>query len=168
MRDEASGLSASELGLRRSLWQNEAAVASVQLTALIPGQGENVSNLPLGDGDGAWEIRALWGQRLLQRQFADIQLAHRWRGGRDLDEMRLDLTWGWQPADRWRVLVQSFSVWSVESALPGAPEFDQHKLQLSVGREFNGAEYHAGVLLTPAGRNSIEERGVFLSVWRRF
>lgn len=168
VHDEATGLAASEIGLRRTLWRDGGRIGSAQFTALIPGQGENVSNQPLGDGDPAWEIRALFGQGLGARQFADVQLAHRWRGERDLDELRLDLTWGWQPAERWRVLAQSFSVWSVEAARPGAPEFEQHKLQLSIGREFRGAEYHAGIVLTPAGRNTIDERGIFLSVWRRF
>ena len=50
----------------------------------------------------------------------------------------------------------------------GSWAFSQHKLQLSLGREIAGMEYHAGVYFTPAGRNTLDERAIFLSVWRRF
>lgn len=166
--DAASGLAASELGLRAGLWTRKADVVSLQVTALVPGAGENVSNRPLGSGSGAWELRGLWGRSLGPGRFVDVQLAHRWRAAPDLDEVRLDLTWGWQPAARWRVLAQAFSVWSVGDERPGRPDFDQHKLQVSVGRAIAGLEYHAGVFVTPAGRNTLDERAVFVSVWRRF
>jgi len=166
--DTASGLAASELGLRAGLWRSRRQVATLQVMALVPGVGENVSNRPLGEGGRAWEVRGLWGRSYGVSQFADIQLAHRWREAPDLDEVRLDVTWGWRPAPRWQVLAQGFSVWSVEAERPGRPDFNQHKLQLSIGREIAGTEYHAGVFATPAGRNTLDERAVFLSVWRRF
>ena len=166
--DTASGLAASELGLRAGLWRSARQVATLQVMALVPGAGENVSNRPLGEGGSAWEVRGLWGRSLGGSQFADIQLAHRWREAPDLDEVRLDATWGWRPAPRWQVLAQSFSVWNVEAERPGRPDFNQHKLQLSIGREIAGTQYHAGVFATPAGRNTLDERAVFLSVWRRF
>lgn len=168
VHDSATGLSASEIGVRRSLWRDDRQIVSAQLLALIPGVGENVTNQPLGDGDGAWEARLLWGRTLAQDQFIDVQMAHRWRGGVYLDEARLDVSWGWRPVPQWLVLAQGFSVWSADPARPGAPDFEQHKVQVSVGRAFGPAEYHAGIVLTPAGRNTIDERGVFLSVWRRF
>ena len=166
--DSARGLSASELGLRHRVWTSGPDTVSAQAVVLLPGSGENVSNQPLGSGETAWDVRGLWGHRFGAHHFADLQLAHRWRGGDDLNEARLDLTWGWQPNDDWRVLAQSFSVWSVEPARPGRPEFEQHKLQLSAGREWGQAQYHLGVAVTPAGRNVINERMVFLAVWRRF
>ncbi len=166
--DQARGLAASEIGLRRPVWTGDRQVVSLQAIALLPGAGENVSNQPLGDGDTAWEVRGLWGRSLGRGQFVDLQIAHRWRGGRDLDEIRFDVSWGWAPAGRWQVIAQSYSVWSAEPARPGRPEFEQHKLQLSVGRAVGAAEYHAGIAITPAGRNALDERAVFLSVWRRF
>lgn len=168
VHDAAQGLSASELGLRAGVWQDAGRIATLQVTALLPGAGENVSNQPLGAGGEAWEIRALWGQSFGRGRFADIQLAHRWRAEPDLDEVRLDISAGWRPAPRWQIIVQSLSVWSAEAAGPTRPAFSQHKLQLSLGREIAGMEYHAGVYFTPAGRNTLDERAVFLSVWRRF
>jgi hypothetical protein len=166
--DSARGFAATELGLRRSIYADETQVVSLQAMAILPGEGENISNQPLGDGGNAWEVRALWGRNLNSRLFADAQLAYRQRDGVYSDEARLDLTLGWQPAPRWHVLAQEFSVWSLDAARPGAREFEQHKLQISVGREFGALEYHLGATLTPAGRNTIDERAVFVSVWRRF
>lgn len=166
--DSASGLSASELGLRWAGYRGDHSVLSIQATALIPGQGENVSNRPLGDGGQAWEMRGLWGQSLSDRVFADTQLAYRWRDSANLDEVRLDATLGWRPLENWLLMGQAFAVASAESGRPGVQAFDQLKFQISAGREFGSAEYHLGVFTTPAGRNTIEERAVFLSVWRRF
>ncbi len=143
-------------------------VLSVQAMAILPGEGENISDQPLGDGGNAWEGRLLWGSNLARDVFADAQLAYRSREDEYSDEARLDLTLGWQPRDRWHVIAQSFSVWSLDAPRPGVREFEQHKLQLSIGRDIGGLEYHLGAALTPAGRNSIAERSVFLSVWRRF
>jgi hypothetical protein len=167
-QDSASGLSASEVGARARLWQDDARTLALQATALIPGQGENVSNRPLGSGGQAAELRLLAGQAWGSDVFIDSQIAYRWRDGIDLDEARLDLTLGWRPDERWLILAQTFSVFSVQPGRPGAPDFDQHKLQMSIGREWGGVEYHLGGFITPAGRNSIEDRAVFLSTWRRF
>jgi len=166
--DSAQGLAATEIGLRGALHADARQVISLQAMVMLPGEGENISNQPLGDGGNAWEVRALWGRNLSRELFADAQLAYRQREGVYADEARLDLTLGWQPARRWLVLAQTFSVASLDAARPGARPFEQHKLQLSVGREIGAVEYHLGAAVTPAGRNTIEERALFLSVWRRF
>ncbi|WP_297737329.1 hypothetical protein [uncultured Maricaulis sp.] len=166
--DAAQGLSASEIGWRREVWHERRAVVSVQLTALIPGQGENVSNQAFGTGEMAAEVRALVGRSIGERGFLETQAAWRWRDGNYLDEARLDLTAGWRVSERWQVLAQSFSVWSAEPARPGAPDFEQHKLQVSVGRDFGRQTVQIGASITPVGRNAIDQEAVFLSVWRRF
>lgn len=166
--DSAQGFAATEFGLRRVLYLDGGQVLSLQAMAILPGAGENISDQPLGDGGNAWEARGLWGGNLTRNLFADAQLAYRWRDGLYADEARLDLTLGWQPADAWQVLVQGFSVWSLDAVQPHVRPFEQHKVQLSIGREIGEMEYHLGAVLTPAGRNTIEEHALFLSVWRRF
>lgn len=166
--DQAQGLSASEVGWRREVWRGARGVASLQLTTLVPGQGENVSNQAFGTGEMAAEVRALVGRSIGERGFLETQAAWRWRDGNYLDEARLDLTAGWRVSERWQVLAQSFSVWSAEPARPGAPDFEQHKLQVSVGRDFGRQTVQIGASITPVGRNAIDQEAVFLSVWRRF
>ena len=165
--DAAEGLAASELGVRAALWRGDHVIVSGQLTAFLPGQGENVSNRPLGSGERAWEGRLLAGRSLGERGFLEAQAGWRLREGADLDEARIDLTAGWR-AGRWALMAQSFSVWSVEAGRIGSPDFHQHKLQLSIGRRVGETEFHLGGYVTPAGRNAIEQRAVFLQVWRRF
>jgi hypothetical protein len=147
--DSAEGLAASEAGLRWAAWRGERAVFSIRAAALIPGDGENVSNQPLGDGGEAWDARLLVGLSLGTTGFLEAQAGWRRRGGPFLDEARLDLSAGWRPG-RWSLIAQAFSVWSAEAARPGFPEFAQHKLQLSLGREWReGVEIHLGGYLTP-------------------
>ena len=166
--DSAEGLAASEAGLRWTAWRTERAVLSLQAAALIPGDGENVSNQPLGDGGQAFDVRLLAGRSIGETGFLEAQTGWRRRGAGFLDEARLDVAAGWRPG-RWSLIAQGFSVWSIEEARPGFPDFAQHKLQLSLGREMGeGVEVHLGGYLTPAGRNTIDERAAFLQVWRRF
>jgi len=167
-QDRAEGLAASELGVRYRLHRFDHAVLSVQASAFIAGDGENITNQPLGEGSHAAELRLLAGYGFDEGGFADVQLAYRQREGLYLDEARLDLTAGWELSDRWQVMAASHSVWSVEAALPGSPDFSQHKLDLSLLREIGGFEIQLGVTATPAGRNALDERAVFLSGWRRF
>ena len=166
--DRATGLAASELGLRYPVWRNAHDVAALQFTALVPGAGENVSNQHFGEGDMAYDLRLLWGRNLGPDQFAEIQASHRWRDGLDLDEFHLDIAWGWQVTPRWEVLAQGFTVWNAEPAREARPDFRQHKLQLSAGRRFGSATLHGGIAFTPAGRNAIDERVLFVSLWQRF
>jgi hypothetical protein len=166
--DSAEGFSASEIGVRALLGQRARNVFAVQALALIPGQGENVSNQPLGHGGEAWEARGLWGRSVSETVFTDVQFAWRWRADEFLDEARFDATLGWRPADQWLLLAQTFSVWSAETPRPGNPGFDQHKVQASIGRQVGSIEYHFGLYATPAGRNTVEERAVFISMWQRF
>jgi len=166
--DAAQGLSASELGWRREVWRSDPAIASLQVTALIPGQGENVSNQAFGSGEMAGELRGLLGRSMGGWGFVEAQTAWRWRDGSYLDEARLDLTIGWRPRDRWEVIAQSFSVWSTERGRPGADSFDQHKLQVSISREIGSQTLQLGASITPSARNAINQQAVFLSVWRRF
>ena len=73
-------------GCAHQVWSSGEDILSGQVSVLLPGSGENVSNQPLGSGETAWEVRGLWGHHFGAGQFADLQLAHRWRGGEDLNE----------------------------------------------------------------------------------
>ena len=152
IHDAARGLSASEVGLRAGVWQDAGRIATVQVTALLPGAGENVSNQPLGAGGEAWDVRVLWGQSFGNDRFADIQLAHRWRAEPDLDEVRLDISAGWRPAPRWHVIVQSLSVWNAEPASPvRRPSANTNCSSRSVGKSPAWNTMPASTSRPPAG-----------------
>lgn len=150
------------------VWGHGDWVVSGQLSYFVPGEGENVTNQPLGQGEGAFDLRLLAGRALPRDGFLDVQIAHRSRDGHYLDEWRLDTSFGFALSERWDAMVQSYSVWSAEAMRPGLPEFDQHKLQLSVLRDAGAVQYQFGLSFTPSGRNALDERAAVLAVWRRF
>lgn len=166
--DAAQGYAASEIGVRMTVWRSDRTVAATQISALAPGDGENIADHPLGDGAYGADVRALIGRSIGDTGFTEVQAAYRWRDQGFQDEARLDATIGWRPRPRILVLGQSFSTWSVTDPMIGRREFSQHKLQASVGYATRFGDFHIGGYLTPAGRNAIDERAVFLGWWRRF
>lgn len=166
--DQAEGVAASQLGLRRLLLARDRNVISVQGSVFLPGSGENIANQPLGEGERGYELRVLGGRSFGGQSFGDVQLAYRARDGRFLDEIHLDTGFGFGLTEIWRVGVSSFSVWSIESARPGVPAFEQHKLQFSLLRRGENFDVEIGLMATPAGESALDERALFLSTWRRF
>lgn len=166
--DSARGLASSEAGLRYTAWRTDRAVVSVQGVVLLPGEAENIADLPLGDGGFGSELRFLGGIAARDDVFLDAQFAYRWRETPDPNEVRLDLTAGWRPRPELLLMAQSFSTWSTGDLAPGRRDYAQHKLQLSAAWEFERGTLQAGLVVTPAGRNAIAEEAVMLSWWRRF
>lgn len=166
--DSANGFASSEAGLRYAAWRRGGGVVSVQGVLLLPGEAENIADLPLGEGGLGGELRLLAGYSTSQTSFFDSQLAYRWRETPDPDEVRLDLTAGWRPRPQLLLMAQSFSTWSTGDIVPGRREFAQHKLQISAAWEFESGTLQAGLIATPAGRNAIAEEAIQVSWWRRF
>ncbi|MEN0652347.1 MULTISPECIES: hypothetical protein [Hyphobacterium] len=166
--DSASGFASSEAGLRYAALRRGGAVLSVQGVVLLPGEAENIADLPLGEGGPGGELRMLAGYSASRNGFLDAQLAYRWRETPDPDEVRLDLTAGWRPRPQLLLMAQSFSTWSTGDIVPGRRDFAQHKLQVSAAWEFETGTLQAGLIATPAGRNAIAEEAVLVSWWRRF
>ncbi len=166
--DQASGLAASELAVRRALWRRNNEILSAQLGLFLPGEGENIANQPLGDGDLSGEVRLLAGRGFSSGGFSELQLAYRQRGGRYLDEWRLDAGIGAPVRENLMAMVSAYSVWSAEAARPGVPEFQQTKIQMSAVIGWGDLDVEIGGFFTPTGESALDERALFLSVWRRF
>lgn len=166
--DSANGFASSEFGLRYAAWHRGGGVLSVQGVVLLPGEAENIADLPLGEGGFGGEVRFLAGYSASRNSFFDAQLAYRWRESPDPDEVRLDLTAGWRPRPQFLLMAQTFSTWSTGDIVPGRREFAQHKLQISAAWEFESGTLQAGLIATPAGRNAIAEEAFIVSWWRRF
>jgi len=167
-----TGFASSQIGVRWLALQRGSSVLSLQAAAVIPGQGENVFNAPLGEGGLAGEARVLagrsWGDAA-RGAFVEGQAAYRMRGGGDPDETRLDVTVGVRPSDHWLVIGQSFSIWSAtDVAFPVRP-YAIHKAQLSAVRQINDrVSVQLGAYGAYAGRNVVDERAAFMAVWVSF
>jgi hypothetical protein len=166
--DTAAGLSASRLGLQRRLLSAGRWTSALQISAVIPGGGENVADRPLGDGANGLEFRWLVGRSIAANSFLDVQFARTWRADDYPAEYRADVTFGWRPTERYVVMAQSFFTQGDADQQRNNRAFSQHKLQVSAGRQIGNGTLMAGAFTTVYGRNSIEESGVVVSWWRRF
>ena len=170
--EQVSGFGRADIGLRLRLWQKKGWVGSVQGSVRAPGGGDPLA--PANGGDTEWELdgRLLLGRgmQVLERNaFFDMQLGYRHRFGDPADELRLDLTSGIDVMPKLLAMVQSFNSVSI-----GTPQGDflstrEHKIAASaVWRVDESWSLQIGGLMTPSGQNAIDERGLFVSVWRKF
>lgn len=166
--DTASGLAASRLGLQLQVFETRRWIVAGQISAVVPGGGENVADRPLGDGANGIEMRALVGRSVRRRGFLDLQIGHTWRSEDYPSETRFDATLGWRLSDRYSVMAQSFLTSGAADRRRNNRSFVQHKVQVSAGRQFRRGELMVGAFTTVYGRNSIAESGFVMSWWRRF
>ena len=170
--DHETGFASSQVGARWLLGRPAGGALSVQGALVAPGQAENLIDAPLGEGGLAAETRLLAGRGWGGEDrgiFIEGQIGYRWRGGGDPDEARFDATFGVRPSPDWMVIGQSFSIWSERPEDVARREFRSHKAQLSVVRRVNERfSLQFGGFGTYAGRNVVEERAAFASVWMRF
>jgi hypothetical protein len=169
---ERLGLGYTEAGARARLWQNESWVFSAQAVLRMPGTFDNSNVAAIGYTDGQVDVRALAGYSFSMGPwpaFVDVQLAQRFRSRGAPDEFRADVTFGFQPLDRWRVLVQSFNVVSEGAGSWGYPQYAYYKAQLSAVYSLTQAlAVQFGGFTTFSGHNAIQENGLILAAWYKF
>ena len=100
--------------------------------------------------------------------FVNAEWGLRWLLDGGADEVRLDLTAGWRPDDRWLVLVQSFGVLGLRNPEPFGSDYDSLKLALAAGYRVGAVTMLMGVEQTVTGRNVDRGTRFRLSVWRPF
>ena len=125
-----------------------------------------------GAPGNAARFRLLYGRSFklgLRDAFIDISGGRHLLAGPRADETALDVTAGvWFTPDN-MVMLQSFNLLAGQGGLAAYAPFGSHKLQLSwVGRMSRHFYLQAGGFVAPFGHNSLEERGVLLSLWTRF
>ena len=170
--EEVSGLGRVDAGLRIRVHRTDTSVYSVQGSIRMPGASDRLA--PANGGDTEWEADArllygrgfpLWGRHA----FADLQLGYRFRFGAPADELRLDLTAGIDVTPKILALVQSFNSVSVGDVDAPFSLTREHKVSAGVVYRFDEKwSFQIGGLLTVAGSNALQERGVVLGLWRSF
>lgn len=163
--DHSSGVHPA-IALRERVWSNAANVVSLSVGA---------SQLPTGDAGGrsvrsAGEVRLFWGRSFNWRGrhvFSDVQAAQRlgddrWR------ETDLDATLGIDLSARYSLYLQSFSGWTRWDHRPANASSQWATSQASLLRRIGVWRIQVGARATFAGRETLNERGVFTALWRRF
>ena len=128
----------------------------------------------LGLGGNGIEIRALAGQsfNLFGRDgFADIQTAWVYRSHNAPDTLKTDATIGLGIHENRQILAQVFysqtggQIIENDRILPNRYVKLQGSMVLKRSRK---TSVQFGVFQTVAGRNIVQEKGVFAAVWRRY
>jgi hypothetical protein len=116
-------------------------------------------------------VRLLYGSgfRLLGKNgFVNLEAGYRWLSHPRPDQIPVDLTAGLWLDRRWMVMLQNFNLVS-GPATPPYVTFRSHKIEAStVVRLTRGISLQAGAFLSPAGRNTLDERGFCVSIWSDF
>jgi hypothetical protein len=165
---------AIEAGLRLRLFSG-AGVFSVQGTVETAGAFDLYVADPASTGAGrlisgkAAELRVLYGSnfKLLGCSgFSDLEAAQRWISAPRPNEIAFDTTTGIWLSKKTLLLLQSFE--TVSQGKTNQP-YSADKLELSaVHTLVKGWSLQLGGFVSPAGQNTIEERGLTLAIWRRF
>ncbi|MGL5138770.1 MAG: hypothetical protein ACRC7G_13485 [Beijerinckiaceae bacterium] len=170
--DTNRGLSDSDIFLRSVLWRDNASVLSLQGTVIVPGGYDRRARLPLGDGAFGYEARLLAGHNFKVGEmpaFVELQVGYRFRAGSPADIVKVDATLGLRPADKWLILLQSLSDFSVRNQGTGGTDFDVSKLQISVVREIApNVSIQLGAYKEIYGRNLNRGAAVLTALWIRF
>jgi len=177
-RDRNQGLADAELFARTRLYRDEAQVVSAQGMVRVP-MGYSTRDTPaLGYDQVDLEARLLYGRsgRIGWGDwFVNLEGAYRWRLDTPADEVRLDLTAGLRPWERWQLLAQSFNIIGMRNAgggptvQPSAPDYDLFKLQLSVVYDLTPTwSVQFGGYTEYAGRNTGAGNALLVALWTRF
>lgn len=116
-------------------------------------------------------VRLLYGSgfRLWDKNgFVNFEAGYRRLSHPRPDQSPLDLTIGLWLNPRWMVMAQSFNLVS-GPATPPYVHFRSHKFEAStVVRLTRRLSLQAGAFFSPAGRNTLDERGLCVSIWSDF
>ncbi len=168
-----SGLATWELGARARVWTfDDLSLLSVQASVLLPGREHDKTTPLLTSGHADYDLRLLRGTPGTFFDipgFNDIQLAYRHRGGGPADELRLDVTYGFDLTEKWLVMLQSQTVTSIGNSRAPFTSYRSQKLQASLRWQFDESHHvEIGGLRTIAGAQTVRETGAFVALWSTF
>ncbi len=154
-------------GARLALWQTDDAIISVQV---MGGVGRTRTDDNVGRVGFMADARLLAGRNFTLAGlpgFADVQAGYRLAAPGSASELRLDATLGLKPDPAFTLLGQIFTAYSAEQAT--LPASWRVKAKTSIVWQVSESWFvQAGAFSTLAGRNTAQENGGTLSVWRRF
>ncbi len=157
----SSGFGDLELGLRYQ-WQAEPFVLSTSFLVKLPSLYDEDDDLPRGNGQEDYEIRALVGKSLYPYGYIGFEAAYRYRTGSPSDEYRYLLEYGISANENLYFRTKLDGVFSATNAdevddasgnLLLGPAYDLGKLEITVGWNFG-----------PERKRNLGRWGVELSV----
>lgn len=170
--ETASGFTEIEGFAHYQVFKSGRHVGSVKMAAGLPASFKSGARPELQSNGVDVELAALYARELVLspvRIYAAAEIGYRKRFSASADQARLVTTLGAEPSERWLILLDTYSVKSVENERAGGADFDIVKIQPSlVWRATRRFHVQAGVTEEIAGRNIALGRTYFLGVWTRF
>ena len=167
-----NGLDYSAIGLRAKLWSTGEWVFSGEAIVYAPGAHDSAVPAQAGNTGGAAEARLLAGYGFTLWStpgFVDAQIGYRLRTAGPPDEWHGDLTVGFQFTPRIMLMLQDFTTVSSASTNPGFPAWRSSVVEASVVYALDDRwSVQVGLFTSVWAVKTNTERGVALSVWRRF
>ncbi len=167
-----SGLDYSDLGLRAKLWSTGQWIFSGEATLLLPGAWNPAAKAQEGNTGGAGEGLLLAGTNFSLGSwpgFFDAELGYRLRTAGPPDEWHADMTVGLKPSPGFILMVQDFTTVSTASTNRDFPAWRSSVVEASLVVPLAGRwSLQAGVFTSVIAVKTNTERGVALSIWRRF
>lgn len=160
-----AGWEDTQVGVQQRLLHDERQVLSVLVSSFIPGDPA------LTSGGFDSEMRVLYGRSFTlggRPAYVNVETGYRWRANGFADQVRPDITLGWNATPSLALMAQSFNAIVVGD---GATDYEgeQNKAQLSaVWSVSQAARLQVGAFATLAGANSPRERGLLASLWLNF
>ncbi len=165
-------------GAKVKVWSQDATILSIQGTVQLNGERSFAGPLRRMDAPAEADLRlnlghgfqlSPWFSENAWQSFAELQLAYRWRGGANPDEVRLDATLGTRPLPHLLLMLQSFNTQAIQTNRRfGEGRSNQHKLQASAVYDLSqNWSLQVGVFSSVRGRNTLREQGAQLAWWRR-
>jgi hypothetical protein len=172
------GFADTELFVRTRLWQGEGEIVSLQPLIKLPSAYRRQGTPRGGNATLDAELSVLYGQNLnllSPRDYSDLRIGYRVRGGSLYDQIRTDTTLALSPADDITLLFSSRSIVAARSddtvtfREDGAQDFSLFKLEAAVQYDWDarhrislGASHHF------AGAQTGNGTGIQLSFSERF
>lgn len=172
--DTVSGFGTSSLGAKYRVFTKGKTVGALQASYVLGGRGEIISDADLGRGGNGLELRGLLSRNftLFKRDgFVDVQSSWTYRGGIAPDTFKDDFTVGWNITKKRQALLQAFYRKTGPGSLNGDDILPNESIKLQgsiVVTRSKKTSAQFGVFQTVAGRNVVQEKGIFASVWRRY
>lgn len=164
-----NALGGTEAGLRHQIIDRGRWAVSVQGLATFRLSGENSNNVGYGEGGGDLDGRILAGRSIGAHGFAEVQIGYRNRDSLSSHEARLDMAAGTRLSGRIRLMIQTYSVWSVGNNRDGIQRYHGHRAQAAALYDLTAqSAVSLAVLGTVDARNLADEQALLVSVWRRF
>jgi len=170
--ETATGFSEIEVFGQYQLFRSNQDAGGVRITLVRPSNFSSGARTELQSDGMDVDLSMLYGRNLHTRRtkvFTAIDAGFRKRLGNAADQVRIQTTLGFEPSERFLLLIDAFATISMRNEDVGGADFDIVKIQPSaLWRISNRWGLQAGVTEEIAGRNIALGRTFFVGLWSSF